>query len=97
MEIHKMLCLSTAHLSAATRNCFEMQTDDVPLFFPKSSEGAIYGWFLPIATCEEPPHTCPADLLAAINFAKMQGATWIMFDVDGPITADLVFFETLEA
>lgn len=58
MEIHKMLCLSTAHLTFSTRTLLEQ--DELPgsIFFPKD----IHGWFMHV-----PEQQLLQDTLGPVN------------------------------
>lgn len=93
LEIHKMLTLSTGHVRKSTAQLFELNTDDVPIFFEKKPwgerDGDGYGWFIPIIKDEPFPHTCPDELVKVREFAEAQGCTWIMFDRDADTIDDL--------
>jgi len=94
LEIHRMLTLSTAHIQESTANLFDLNTDDLPIFYEKGTDdGDTYGWFIPIVAGEPFPHTCPTDLLAIRALAESQGCDWIMLDRDGDTTEALPTWE----
>lgn len=80
-HVVKMLELSTAHLSPATRDLIEMETDDIPAFYAKD----MHGWFFPVLQRDLWPHTIPDDLKGVLIYAEslgLSGTGWIMFDGD---------------
>ena len=87
LEISKMLCLSTAHVSRKTSELLDLQTDDVPPAYDKS----VYGWFISVQ--ETDPPTCPSDLHQLLIFARIRGCQWLMLDRDGPVLSELQIFD----
>lgn len=84
LEIHKMVALSTGHLTAATAQLFEdveaaanaMNREKLPVFYPKGE----WGWFVYVGEDAGEPY--PDDLKAILDFARRKGCDWIMFDSD---------------
>lgn len=89
MENHKMVALSTAHLTEHTCNTWLPAAADHGFSaFPK----ADWGWFIPIMpVC--PGHSLPRDLAAVMSWAKLQGASWIMFDRDVEAIDELTYHD----
>lgn len=95
MEIHQMLCLSTAHLTLTTREL--MDTDALPgsIFFPKSQ----HGWFMYVPEqqlLEAVSNDLPSDVIECLSFACKQGMQWLMFDSDGPVVEELALYEEID-
>ena len=95
MEIHQMLCLSTAHLTLTTREL--MDTDALPgsIFFPKSQ----YGWFMYVPEqqlLEAVSNDLPSDVTDCLSFACKLGMQWLMFDSDGPVFEELALYEEID-
>lgn len=93
MEIHRMACLSTAHMSFASRH--QLDADNMPalIFFPKSE----YGWFVYVPDCSEDLaqriEGLPQDIASCLEWAVAQGLQWLMFDSDGPLVEGLALYE----
>lgn len=92
MEIHQMLCLSTAHLTFSTRSLLDQDATPGAIFFPKD----CYGWFMYVppsqllaASAAEPPE----DVSDCIAFASKRGVQWLMFDIDGPTIDELPLYD----
>ena len=96
-EMHRMLCLSTAHLRESTRNRLDEMSDEMAdngasdiIVYEKHG----YGWFLPVdenmalPVLNEDTTEFP-DLIEALRFAYYQGADWLMLDADGPTVSSL--------
>lgn len=80
MEIHRMLALSTAHLSQAT---LEKGTDAFQLV--TAFEKGEYGWFVYVPEqqlLEELVEGLTEDVANCIRYAAAQDMQWIMFDRD---------------
>ncbi|WP_137921814.1 hypothetical protein [Hydrogenophaga sp. 2FB] len=92
MEIHQMLCLSTAHLTQTTRE----QLDNDELYHPKSA----HGWFVygpdPARQDLLSNPALPQDMRDCLTFASAQNTQWLMFDADGPVVLDLALHEEIE-
>ncbi len=95
LETHKMLVLSTAHVSRETRG--RLQDGELSLV---SYDKDDYGWFIPIIQYapdsvedrldrEHWHNHCP-DLYAARRLAETNGCTWLMFDRDGDVLEGLL-------
>ena len=95
MEIHKMLCLSTAHLTFSTRT--QLEQDDLPgtIFFPKDS----HGWFVHVPEQQllnEALYGAPQDVRDRLPLASSRGLQWLMFDSDGPPLGGLPLYEEID-
>ncbi len=95
MEIHKMLCLSTAHLTFSTRTLLEQ--DELPgsIFFPKD----IHGWFMHVPEQQQLQDTlveAPTDVRDCLTLACTRGFQWLMFDSDGPTMDELPMYEEIK-
>lgn len=94
MEIHKMLCLSTAHLTFSTRTLLEQ--DELPgsIFFPKD----IHGWFMHVPEqllLQDTLVDAPTDVRDCLTLACARGFQWLMFDSDGPTMDELPMYEEI--
>lgn len=92
MEFHKMLALSTGHLTRETIALLEIQASGKPTPYfemPVAYAKRDYGWFVHVA--DNTPD-CPTDLEACLHLAKSQGCNWIMFDRDVETIEQLVVF-----
>lgn len=97
LEMHSMLCLSTAHISHETRDMLDVvcdfnATDELSGLAVYEKYG--FGWFLPVdanlqAYDEGDIKNMPGDLVEALRFAYRQGADWLMLDCDGPVVEQL--------
>jgi hypothetical protein len=96
MEIHRMACLSTAHLSLSSRQ--KLDTDSMPglIFFPKSQ----YGWFVHVPDNQEDltqrVEGLPQDIRQCLEWAVAQGMQWLMFDSDGPVVEGIALYEEID-
>lgn len=107
LEIHKMLTLSTAHITPETAN----QLDEYLGYFAEEDpnhrpaeepeqqfEGlavypkAEYGWFIYIGHADG-AEGLPADLAYLIGFTQQQGCLWLCLDRDGDVVDDLISYE----
>lgn len=96
-EMHRMLCLSTAHLRESTRNRLDEMSDEMAdngasdiIVYEKHG----YGWFLPVdenmaLSALSKDTTEFPDLFEVLRFAYYQGADWLMLDADGPTVSSL--------
>jgi hypothetical protein len=95
MEIHKMLCLSTAHLTFSTRMLLEQDELQCSIFFPKDS----HGWFMHVPEPEVLQATlidAPPDVRDCLTLACARGFQWLMFDSDGPTLNELSLYEEID-
>jgi len=83
--IHKMLDVSTAHLSNATLKWLGEQADSEDpnglIVYAKS----VYGFFIPIIDDDDSlseDNNFPDDLRKVIEFAQSQECNWIMIERD---------------
>lgn len=83
LEIHKILTLSTGHLTEKACNDY---LNDV-IAYPK----AEHGWFLYVPDTDL--EDAPASLRDCMDFAEKQGCAWLMFDCDGPTVEELLYYE----
>lgn len=96
MEIHRMACLSTAHLSFASRH--QLDADSMPslIFFPKNE----YGWFVHVPDSGEDLaqriEDLPQDIASCLVWAVAQELQWLMFDRDGPLVEGLALYEEVD-
>lgn len=85
LETHKMLALSTGHLTLETaqwlNHKIELDGMKRPVCYDKSSGNESYGWFIPIVEGRVPANI-PLELQACMTLAHQQGCDWLMFDRD---------------
>jgi len=82
--IHRMLELSTAHLSPETMHFLDNQDFCSPVQSIILFEKKTFGYFIPIIDEQYmADKEWPADLMNVIRFAEAHGCTWIMLDSDG--------------
>ena len=94
MEIHKMLCLSTAHLTFSTRTLLERDELPCTIFFPKDS----HGWFVHVPEQQQLQDAlieAPTDVRECLTLACARGLQWLMFDSDGPTLSELPLYEEI--
>lgn len=86
-QLRPLLPLSTAHLSAETRQYLSnLPAGDWPIFGGDTE----YGFFI---NCpEEIDQSLPADLWLCVQFAKSQNAQYILFDRDEDVIPGLIDF-----
>lgn len=83
MEKSSMLGLSTACISSKTADII----NEIAFGHESSYEGLIaypkhvYGWFVHVSE-EIELENLPEDLKNCLNYAKLKGCEWIMFDRD---------------
>lgn len=105
LEIHKMLALSTSHLSertcneyllAATRDLLNGASAD-SLIVPSviAYEKRDYGWFVwvPENPADSEGEDIPLELRSAIHVARVHGCGWVMFDRDAPVIDELPHYD----
>jgi hypothetical protein len=93
---HKMLHLTTAHLTKDTCNRWLRGIDNQAIL-------ALYfecGWHVYVEDVTPPvlrrwaeQDKVPEDLVRVLKYAHNQGCTWISFDSDAPICADLPTYD----
>lgn len=83
MTVRKFLDLSTAHLTAETRDAIEAHTINGPVY--DHPDGC--GWLIWVTVDKDSDIECgePPDLVAARDLARGLGCDYILFDSDGPI------------
>lgn len=79
LEIATVLVISTAHITRAT--ALKLEEFEIEAAFTRSD-----GWVLHVG---DKATDAPADLEAALAFARAQGCTWLMLDCDGPLVVGL--------
>lgn len=96
IEIHQMICLSSAHLTPATRVYLDACCDDADASDFIVYEKPGFGWFIPVDAnlehygYEQPTHI--QDLAEALRYAYRHSADWLMVDADGPVTGELTAY-----
>lgn len=92
-EIHKMICLSTAHVCGDTAKHLEDEWPSVRM--PVHYQKGEYGWFVHVSTdyTEEELSMFPDDIQAILAYARARGCGWIMLDIDGPVVDGLKTWE----
>ena len=105
LEIHRVLVLSTAHLSDHTCNIYLAQQVDLSATRETGStwtppsviayEKRDYGYFVwvPENPAESERADVPLELRSAIHVARREGCGWVMFDRDGPTIDDLPTYD----
>ena len=94
MEIHKMLCLSTAHLTFSTRTLLERDELPCMISFPKDT----HGWFVHVPEqqlLKDALIEAPTDVRECLTLACARGFQWLMFDSDGPTLSELPLYEEI--
>ena len=75
--------IATAHLSTATAAMLDEWCAAATSDRPINVASTIYGWFVPAREVDDPTQAkLPADLLAAMKFARAHGFDHILFDCD---------------
>lgn len=83
LETGHYCVLTTAHLSTATANSLDEWSTAETSERPINVASTVYGWFVPAREVDELTRSkLPADLLAAMNFARAHGFDHILFDCD---------------
>lgn len=93
METHKLIVLSTAHVSDSTRALLEKdgREDEFSPPLVNCYQKGDWGWFVHVPV-EDDEDDAPEDMRAIYGFARSHGAAWLMFDCDAePIDALPVF------
>lgn len=88
MEIHRMLVISTSHVSRETARLIDHHVEQgvssaslgIPVTFGKGD----YGWFVNVPEGEL-DWQCPSDLKDVLTFARCHKCEWIMFDRDADV------------
>lgn len=87
LEIHKMLVLSTAHITRETAE--KLENDAYALStYPREE----YGWFIYIPY-DWDEYELPEDLKACIKLAKNNNCVWLCLDCDGLTTHNLPVYD----
>lgn len=83
LETGHYCVLTTAHLSTATAAILDKWCAAATSDRPINVASTIYGWFVPAREVDDPTQAkLPADLLAAMKFARAHGFDHILFDCD---------------
>ena len=89
LEISKMITLSTAHLSPKTMDKLDDDVSYIPPVYKKDN----YGYFVlsnkDVVEDFLGNEYCPKDLKQCVEFARMHGCDWIMFDGDADEVEEL--------
>ncbi|KAB2855861.1 MAG: hypothetical protein F9K41_07975 [Sphingopyxis terrae] len=90
MEAGRYCVLTTAHVSTATASSLDEWCSSAATDRPINVASTVYGWFVPVREVDEPTLArLPADLLAAMKFARERGFDHILFDCDAGGVEDL--------
>src|SRR4051812_23741863 len=96
MEIHKMLVISTSHVSRETARLIDYPVkrgaSSASLGIPVTFGKGKYGWFVRVPE-GEPDWQCPSDLKHVLAFARRHRCEWIMFDQDADVLPELPAFD----
>lgn len=90
VEAGRYCVLTTAHVSTATASSLDEWCSSAATDRPINVASTVYGWFVPVREVDEPTQArLPADLLAAMKFARERGFDHILFDCDADGVEDL--------
>lgn len=93
MEIHKMLTLSTSHISKETAQLFDAFELPFDLcIYDKRAGLDHYGWFLTDWSLSQGMNI-PHDLFACFRVAEENGCDWLCLDCDGEVLKHLPVYE----
>lgn len=81
LEMHRMLALSTVHISEKTAKSLDADAVGIPVY-QKSYQNNQYGWFIPVTDWEDYGDDIPKDLAKCLAFAEKRGFDWLIFDYD---------------
>ena len=84
MEIHKMMVMSTGHISKETATLLDLDKAGIVVY--KKGE---YGWFLVVTDWQDAEEPIPIDLEKCLAYAELHGCAWLCLDCDGPMLPDL--------
>ena len=95
LEISKVLCANTAHISQQTADelIWNRHTFSHPIYPKENNCGESYGWFVLTCDLEDEQYNIPDDLWEAMKFAEENGCDWLNLDADGPIVDGLKTYE----
>lgn len=86
-DIAKIMTISTAHIKSDT--ILRSHNSNVIMF----SKG-MYGWFVYVPEYNIREYgTYPNELLDVLDYAREEGCTWLLLDLDGPIINELPTYE----
>jgi len=94
LEYGGYLVLSNSHITEATAAQLDEWAQTDPTDCPLAVANSQYGWFVsanPVAPADR--HRIPADLVAALTFARDQGCTYLLLDRDAGTTKHLPEYE----
>lgn len=93
LEIHKMLVISTAHVSLETKELLEgaefIDAAEVPLTLTWGD----YGWLIYAEAEPEEENGFPDDLQRCMDFSKKHDCPWLRLDCDGDQVDGLEHFD----
>ena len=94
VEAGRYCVLSTAHLSTGTATMLTEWCADAGADRPINVASTLYGWFVPARESDEATQALlPADLSAAMQYARRGGFDHILFDCDAGGVDDLPAFD----
>lgn len=80
-EVDKVLVVSTAHISEATRDKIHEDVIEGIHAVPRDE----YGWMIYVTDLEpEERAAAPLELVKLLDHARERDCTWLMLDCDGP-------------
>ena len=94
LRIGRHLGISTSHIRPATADLLDQWAPMIPESQPLGVAEAGYGWFVltdPLDGAER--EIVPAELWAAIEFARAQGCRWLLLDRDADTVDALETFD----
>jgi len=92
LEIHKMLVISTGHVSKETAKLLEGEAFEDSHELPLTFTWGDYGWLIYAQADPQEPEGFPADLQACMDFSKKHGCQWLRLDCDGEPADGLKYF-----
>ena len=94
-EIHRMICLSTAHISEESAALMDSDGASLDGTMPVHYRKGLYGYLVYV---NDDPHSNEEqdysyDVRAVLDYARARGCGWVMLDQDGPVVDGLKTWE----
>lgn len=91
LEISKMLCISTAHITQKTSQLLCDEAIKDVTYYNKGD----WGFFIYVPTCieENTEADIPEDLQKVMDFARMNDCLWVMLDCAASVVDELPKYE----